>query len=123
MAWKKGQSGNPGGRPKLDPAVRQAILANGVKAAERMAELLGDDEAWGKNGWMKPREQILLASLAQERAFGKPMDLSVEHIHAGTIELRPRPVPVRPDLRQFQDDLPERKAQQQIIDAKRSPPA
>lgn len=36
-----------------------------------MGQLLSDDTAWGKNGWMKPREQIVLATTAQERACGK----------------------------------------------------
>ena len=43
----KGQSGNPSGRPKMAPEVRDAIRNNGVMAVKRMAALLNDDGAWG----------------------------------------------------------------------------
>ena len=47
MPWKKGQSGNPGGRPKLNADVREAIQSNGELAVQRMRQLLTDDSAWG----------------------------------------------------------------------------
>ena len=114
MVWKKGQSGNPGGRPKIDPNVREAIGRNGQLAVQRMHELLTDDAAWGQGGWMKPREQIMLATLAQERAYGKPDTMVVGHVHGGTVELRPHV----PDLRNISDQLPERRAIREQIEAK-----
>ena len=114
MAWQKGQSGNPGGRPKIDPSIREAIGRNGQMAVKRMHQLLNDDGAWGQGAWMKPREQILLASLAQERAFGKPDSVIVGHVHGGSVELRARV----PDLRAISDQLPERRAKRNAIEAK-----
>ncbi len=107
----------------MDPNVREAIQSNGELAAQRMRQLLTDDSAWGKDGWMRPREQILLASLGQERAFGKPMDVMVGHVHEGAIELRPNdPNVPRPSLREIADRLPERRAQQRVIEAKVAEP-
>ncbi len=102
----------------MHPDVREDIQSNGELAAQRMRQLLTDDSAWGKDGWMRPREQILLASLGQERAFGKPVDVMVGHVHEGAIELRPNdPNVPRPSLREIADRLPERRAQKVIVEA------
>ncbi len=123
MPWQKGQSGNPGGRPAMHPDVREAIQSNGELAVRRMRQLLDDDTAWGQGGWMKPREQVLLASLGQERAFGKPMDVMVGHVHEGAIEFRPHaPNVPRPSLREIADRLPERRAQKVIVEAQAAEP-
>ena len=39
-AWKPGQSGNPGGRPKVVAEIRDLARAHGVAAIERLAALL-----------------------------------------------------------------------------------
>lgn len=70
MTWVKGQSGNPSGRPRMDPQVREAIRHNGVVGVERMRELLDDDSAWGRDGWLDPKVQVQLAETAIVRAFG-----------------------------------------------------
>lgn len=41
--FKPGQSGNPGGRPKIDPAVKEALAALTVPAVQKLAELLKSD--------------------------------------------------------------------------------
>ena len=107
----KGQSGNPSGRPKTAPEVREAIQNNGAIAVRRMADLLNDDAAWGPNGWIKPREQILLASIAQERAFGKSQTVAVDHQHGGSVLVASQ----SQRLRQIADQLPERKRQTVVI--------
>ncbi|WP_299353594.1 DUF5681 domain-containing protein [uncultured Shimia sp.] len=71
MRFKKGQSGNPHGRPAMPKEVRDAIQANGEIAVRRMSDLLNDDAAWGADGWLKPVVQIKLLAIAHERAFGR----------------------------------------------------
>ena len=71
MPWKKGQTGNPGGRPKMDPSVREAIGRNGQIAVERMHQLLNDETAWGPDGFpvasaglrMRARDLAKIASV------------------------------------------------------------
>ena len=115
--FKKGQSGNPSGRPKTAPEVREAIQSNGLIAVRRMSELLNDDSAWGAHGWIKPREQILLATVGQERAFGKIETVSIDHQHGGSILLQAKHASFNERLEKIADQLPERKAQRAAIDA------
>ncbi|SNS57003.1 hypothetical protein [Tropicimonas sediminicola] len=79
MTWVKGQSGNPSGRPRMDPQVREAIRQNGVAGVERMRELLDDDTAWGPDGWLDPKVQVQLAETAIVRAFGSHGLANDEH--------------------------------------------
>ena len=118
MTYRKGQSGNLSGRPAMPPEVREAIRANGELAVRRMSQLLLDDTAWGPNAWMKPREQIQLLSVAQERAYGKAQSVAVDHFHGGTIDVKAKHAPLQDQLRRISDQFPERKAQRRIVDAK-----
>lgn len=75
MAWQKGQSGNPGGRPRMAEGVRQALKENGAKAAERMRSMLEDDTAWGPKGWLDSKTQVKLLDTAIIRGYGsQPAD-------------------------------------------------
>ncbi|MEP6389998.1 MAG: DUF5681 domain-containing protein [Halioglobus sp.] len=107
--FKKGQSGNPSGRPKMPVEVREAIRSNGELAVNRMTQLLSDESAWGQSGWIKPREQILLATAAQERAFGKVHSVAVDHLHGGSIDLTAKQASISDRLASVADQLPERK--------------
>ena len=111
--FKKGQSGNPSGRPKMAKPIREAIRSNGELAVNRMTQLLSDESGWGKNGWMKPREQILLAVAGQERAFGRIEN----HHHGGSIEVQAKPLSISQQLESIADRLPERRAQRSVLDA------
>jgi hypothetical protein len=83
-----------------------------------MSELLNDDSAWGKTGWIKPREQILLATAGQERAYGKIESVAVNHQHGGSIVLQAKHARFQDVLEKIADQLPERVAQRRALDAK-----
>jgi hypothetical protein len=64
--FQKGQSGNPGGRPKKTPDQREVIeLAKEAapRAIGRLVELVGNAD---------PRVAISAATAVLERAYGKP---------------------------------------------------
>ncbi len=65
---------------------------------------------------MKPREQIMLASLAQERAYGKSESVTVGHVHGGSVELTAGRFNPTESLQRIADRLPERRAQQKVIE-------
>lgn len=44
MAWKEGQSGNPGGRPKVDPKITKAFAAASMKAVRVLVSLLDSED-------------------------------------------------------------------------------
>ena len=61
--WPKGTSGNPGGRPALDPALKAKLAALTPRAIDRLAQALdGDDE----------RVAVTAAMALLDRALGRP---------------------------------------------------
>lgn len=63
MPWVKGQSGNPGGRPKAEAEVVQLAREASPRAIGRLIELVEHSE---------PRTAIAAANSVLDRAFGKP---------------------------------------------------
>ena len=108
MVFKPGQSGNPSGRKRLDPDVRARFMANGEKAAQRMTDILNDDAAWGKDGWVPAKDQITLLEKAMDRAYGKSETLSISHSHSHSGQVEHKAIPQRPSLRSVSDRLPEK---------------
>jgi hypothetical protein len=60
---KKGQSGNPGGRPKLEGEIRALAQKHGKPAIERLVELMAS-----KN----ERVAVAAAQVILDRGYGKP---------------------------------------------------
>jgi hypothetical protein len=61
--WPKGTSGNPGGRPALEPALKTMLAALTPRAIDRLAQALdGDDD----------RVAVTAAMALLDRALGRP---------------------------------------------------
>ena len=64
--WAKGQSGNPGGRPKALENVRDAARENTELAIGTLREICGDSAA-------PHAARVSAASALLDRGWGKPM--------------------------------------------------
>jgi hypothetical protein len=62
MAFVKGQSGNPTGRPKMDPAIKAMFEAKGPDAFEVISRHLSDND---------PKVALQAAQIILDRAYGK----------------------------------------------------
>lgn len=63
MAFQKGQSGNPGGRPKEDSEVKALARTAGPEAIDKLVELMrGEDK----------RTALAAAQALLDRGYGKP---------------------------------------------------
>ena len=61
--WVKGQSGNPGGRPKLSADLKVRIRDLGARAVDALERALDSDD---------PRVVVLAAKELLDRGYGKP---------------------------------------------------
>ena len=61
--WISGASPNPGGRPRTDPEIRQALEAGSLAAAQRLVALTGSED-----------ERVALAASVAvlDRTLGRP---------------------------------------------------
>lgn len=62
MPFVKGKSGNPGGRVKMDPAIKAMFEAKGPDAFEVIARHLNDGD---------PKVALQAAQIILDRAYGK----------------------------------------------------
>ena len=69
MAFQKGQSGNPGGRPKEDDEVKRLARAQTVEAIKRLTYWLKSDNA---------KASVAAATALLDRGYGKPRQ-EIEH--------------------------------------------
>ncbi len=65
--WKKGQSGNPGGRPRMPDDVKEAFRAMTPRAIKVLAGILDDEK-------MDPRVRLRAVEQVLDRAIGRPVD-------------------------------------------------
>lgn len=63
MAFEKGQSGNPGGRPKENAEVKALARQHGPRAISRLAELMEGED---------PRVAVAASQALLDRGYGKP---------------------------------------------------
>ena len=74
MAFQKGQSGNPGGRPKIDPVLTDTARAHTKDAIETLVSVMNDQ----KN---TPSSRVSAANALLDRGHGKAqahIDVSVD---------------------------------------------
>ena len=78
MPFVKGQSGNPGGRPKVVGEVQELARSHTADAVTTLAEIMRDTEA-------APAARVAAANALLDRGYGKPLQsstVSVRRVNA-----------------------------------------
>lgn len=78
MAFQPGQSGNPGGRVKADPRLREMAQARTAEAFEVVLECLADEN---------PNIRLRAAEMILERGHGKAVAYSEVTVNRPLVEM------------------------------------
>ena len=99
-AWKPGQSGNPGGRPKVVAEIRELARQHGYDAIRRLVDLMGSKN---ENVAVRACEALL------DRAYGRPL----QGLELNSEDATPRrwyeeivPMPKRENIPPTSESLP-----------------
>ena len=65
MPWVKGQSGNPGGRPKEEHDIRKLACSRGREAIDALYEIMRDEKT-------PPAARIAASVALLDRGYGRP---------------------------------------------------
>lgn len=79
MAWKPGQSGNPGGRPKENAEVKALARTHCVTAVEKLAALMDSHDE---------KTRIAACNSILDRGLGKPAQVVVGDDDAPPIQVK-----------------------------------
>lgn len=75
MAWKKGESGNPGGRPKAVVSLTELAREHTESAVRTLVGIM-------ENGEASPSARVSAASALLDRGYGKPPQFSTSDAEA-----------------------------------------
>ena len=84
MAFKKGQSGNPGGRPKVVAEVRELAREHTGKAIETLVSIMANPKA-------APAARVSAANALLDRGYGRPAQHISGDIAASYVARLPMP--------------------------------
>jgi hypothetical protein len=101
-AWRPGQSGNPGGRPKVSAEIRDLARDHGAQAIERLVALM---HSKNENVAVRAAEALL------DRGYGRP----IQGVELSEQEARPKHTAIQvtfvtPPTRDEQCSIPQRPA-------------
>src|SRR5436309_1691880 len=78
MPFKKGQSGNPGGRPKVVGDVQELAREHSTEAIATLATIMRDETA-------PPAARAMASNSILDRAYGKPRQTLNANVASGPI--------------------------------------
>lgn len=76
--WQKGQSGNPGGRPRVPEHLKKSCRRLAAKGMKVLEEIINSRPVYDENGKLvtlgaKDSDRLAAIKLALEYGYGKPV--------------------------------------------------
>ena len=99
MPWVKGQSGNPGGRPKEEVDIRKLARSRGKEAIDTLYTIMRDEKA-------PPAARIAAATALLDRGYGRPEQSFTGALNV-TYSISDQPMSAEEWARQYATPRPE----------------